>query len=224
MTCRSRQTSKIFRRFARNLLQAVAFCGLLGAVCSAPNAGLAQNLNFSFPDVPVLTIEPDRLYSDTLFGQRVSKEIEDQGRKLSGENRRIENDLADEEEALTKQRESLSAEEFRDLADAFDQKVTKVRISQDEKARILAQTSDQAQRNFIAFIAPVLKQMMSDKGASVILDRRAVFASADSSDVTQEAIERINEALGDGEGLDALLQQSDEANTTASEAPAVTDQ
>jgi len=39
----------------------------------------------------------------------------------------------------------------------------------------------------------------------VILDRRAVFVSADASDITQEAIGRIDSALGKGMPLDELL-------------------
>ena len=87
----------------------------------------AQSGGFSLPDVPVLTIVPDRLFSETLFGQTLSKEIAERGQKLAAENRRIERALAGEEGELTVLRDTLGAEEFRNLADTFDTKVTSAR-------------------------------------------------------------------------------------------------
>lgn len=169
----------------------------------------AQSGGFLLPDVPVLTIVPDRLFSETLFGQTLSKEITERGQKLAAENRRIERALADEEGQLTVLRDTLGAEEFRDLADTFDSKVTSARSQQDEKARVLAQTSDIAERRFLVAIAPVMETMMSEKGANVILDRRAVFVSADATDVTEDAIARIDARLGEGMSLEDLLPPSE---------------
>jgi Skp family chaperone for outer membrane proteins len=171
----------------------------------------AQSGGFSLPDVPVLTIAPDRLFSETLFGQALSKAVAERGQKLAAENRRIERELADEEGELTGLRDTLSAEDFRDLADVFDVKVTSARTEQDEKARVLAQTSDIAERRFLVAIAPVMEVMMNEKGASVILDRRAVFVSADATDVTEDAIARIDARLGEGTSLEDLMPPSEPA-------------
>lgn len=172
-----------------------------------PTALMAQASSFSLQTVPVLTIVPDRLYSDTLFGQRLSKEIAERSRRLQAENRRIEKELEEEETKLTGLRDTFGSEEFRDLANSFDEKVTHARTEQAEKARVLAQLSDQVQRAFVAAIAPILEGLMSEKGASVVLDRRAVFASADASDVTQEAISGIDAALGEGRSIEELIKQ-----------------
>lgn len=197
MTCRSRPASK-------NVLRALAFC--LGAfVISNGSQVQAQGVGFSMPDVPVLTIEPDRIFSDTRFGQNLSAELERRGAVLAAENRSIESDLADEESRLTVERTSMEPEAFRVLADAFDAKVQETRKKQDEKAQALTDMSDRAQLGFLHTIAPVLERMMVERGASVIMDRRSVFLSIDSGDVTEAAIQRIDEMLGDGFSLRELL-------------------
>ncbi|MEM9580308.1 MAG: OmpH family outer membrane protein [Pseudomonadota bacterium] len=160
---------------------------------------MAQNL--SMPDIPVITIEAEQLFAATQFGQRVAKELEARGTQLAAENRRIEADLEKEEGEITAKRAVLEPEAFRNLADAFDARVQQVRAEQDEKARELARASDQAQFEFLQAIAPILEIMMNERGASVILDRRAVFLSADASDITQQAIARIDAELGDGTAL-----------------------
>jgi len=202
LTCRSRQSSE--RKNQCRVWVALVLAACLSGF--APNFAVAQANTFSLPEIPVLTIERERLFTETLFGQSLSKEIATRGRRLSAENRRIENELADEESELTALRETLEAAEFRDLADAFDLKVTTARTEQDSKARELSQLSEQVERRFLFAIAPVMERLMSEKGASVILDRRAVFVSADSSDITVEAVQRIDLALGEGMALQDLLQ------------------
>jgi len=50
---------------------------------------------------------------------------------------------------------------------------------------------------------------MNERGASVILDRRAVFISADASDITASAIARIDELIGEGQPLDEIMPLSE---------------
>ncbi len=205
MTCRSRQVSKHRHgpRFKYAARAAVCVCALL--LSGIGQHASAQSAGFALPDIPVLTIEPSRLFADTQFGQRLSKEIETRGSQIAAENRRIEKELADEESDLIVKRTTMEAVAFRELADAFDIKVTTARAAQDDKARALAALSDQAQRAFLQSIAPILEEMMNENGASVILDRRAVFLSADASDITASAIARIDEELEDGAALSELL-------------------
>jgi Skp family chaperone for outer membrane proteins len=178
----------------------------------AQNSAASQSLSnaplstFALPDVPVLTIEPDQLFSLTKFGQRLAKDLDKISTQLARENRSIESALADEETDLTERRSSLPAAEFRDLADAFDEKVQSLRVQQDEKSRDLTRQTDQAQRAFLSSIAPILQEIMVEKGASVVLDRRAVFLSADASDVTIAAIKRIDARIADGVSLDELMR------------------
>lgn len=174
-----------------------------------PQGGQAQSLGqadgLSMPDVPVVTISPDLLFAGTIFGQRLAREIEARGTKLAAENRSIEAELAEEESELTGQRATMSAVDFRELADAFDKKVTEARAEQDEKARVLAATSDLVQRGYLQAIAPILEAMMNELGASVVLDRRAVFLSVDASDITQDAVARIDAEFKEGFSLEEVI-------------------
>ncbi|KUF11910.1 OmpH family outer membrane protein [Pseudoponticoccus marisrubri] len=171
--------------------------GLPGAAQQAQGGPLASGVVQS----PILVIEFDRVYSQSAFGQRVATQIEQDGAAIAAENRRIEAELTEEERALTDERPNLPPEEFRALADAFDEKVQSLRDAQDAKARSLATRRDEAQRRFLAAAQPVLERLMRDSNAAVILERRTVFAAAGAIDVTDEAIAAIDAAIGDGSGL-----------------------
>ncbi len=145
---------------------------------------------------PVLTIDQDRLFSETRLGAEKLEQLEQDAQALATENKRIEAELIEEERLLTEQRAGLSSEEFRQLADAFDQRVQKLRAEQDEKARLLNRTRDEARAAFFNEVAVIISDIVREKGALVVIDRRDVFLSADRIDITDEAIERVNEAEG----------------------------
>ncbi|EPX78154.1 OmpH family outer membrane protein [Salipiger mucosus] len=163
---------------------------LPGPRANAPRAGVVQS--------PILTIEFDRVYAESAFGARVAQAIEDEGAEIAAENRRIESELIAEEQDLTDRRATLPPDEFRELADAFDEKVQRLRDEQDAKARALTNRSDERRRQFLALAEPVLATIMREAGAAVILDKRSVFLSAGVIDITELAIDRIDEQIGTG--------------------------
>ncbi len=146
----------------------------------------------------ILTIETDRMFSDSAFGRRTANEIEADSAVLAAENRRIEADLMAEEKELTARRAEIEPEAFRTLADAFDKKVQSIRKTQDAKARALNQRADKARVEFLNTARPVLEALMRESGAGVILERSSVFLSSNATDITDRAIRRIDAAIGDG--------------------------
>ncbi|MEZ5779698.1 MAG: OmpH family outer membrane protein [Paracoccaceae bacterium] len=147
---------------------------------------------------PILTLDQERLFAETLWGQRANKRIEEASAALASENRRIEEDLSAEERALTDKRPSMPVEEFRKAADAFDAKVTEIRRVQDAKERGIAQVQDAERKRFYAAALPVMGDVLRRRGALAVLDSRAIFVSADAIDVTDEMIAEIDAALGAG--------------------------
>lgn len=154
-------------------------------------------------DTPLLIVDQEELFLRSQFGQRMREDIAAASRELAAENRQIETDLVAEERDLTERRATLPADEFRALAQAFDEKVTGIRVEQDAKARAISRANDEAQQAFFARVAAILGQIMGEKGAVAILDQRAVFLSAEAIDITELAVERIDAAIGDGTAPDS---------------------
>ena len=161
-------------------------------------AASAQAQQLGMPKSAILTISTDRLFVDSAFGQRIAREVEAESAVLAAENRRIEAELTAEEQDLTKRRPDMASDSFRALADAFDEKVHSNREEQDAKARTLNQIGDTARVEFLQAARPVLEALMRESGAGVILERSSVFLSANATDITDLAIDRIDTVIGDG--------------------------
>jgi len=163
------------------------------------------------PDIPpmpspILTLDQERLFNGSNVAERVSQEVERRSAELAAENRAIEAKLVAEELDLTERRPSLKPAEFRALANAFDEKVQRIRAEQDAKTRELQRLSEQARQNFLRRITPVLAEIVSERGAVVVLDRRSAVISAESIDITDEAIARINTALNSSDLATGTLE------------------
>ncbi|MDK3072541.1 OmpH family outer membrane protein [Sedimentitalea sp. JM2-8] len=155
----------------------------------------AQQLGL--PQSAILTISSERMFAESAFGRRVAREIDSQSAVLAAENRRIEVELTAEEKDLTDRRPGMAPDAFRALADAFDTKVQDIRRRQDAKARALVQFQEDEQVRFLQAARPVLVELMRESGAGAILERSSVFLSANAIDITELAITRLDEVLGE---------------------------
>ncbi|MBF9060740.1 OmpH family outer membrane protein [Rhodobacterales bacterium HKCCSP123] len=156
----------------------------------APGLGLAT--------LPIVVLNQERLLSQSLYGQRIQREVETAGAALSAENRRIEAQLTEEELRLTEQRATMSAEAFRPLAEEFDTRVEGIRAAQEAKSRALQSQAEAAQALFFEQVFPVLIVLMRERGAAVMMDNRAVLLSVEGADITDAAIALIDAEIGDG--------------------------
>jgi len=146
----------------------------------------------------ILTVDIDRLFSLSQFGERIAREYTEGRAALAIENRRIADALRAEEVALTAQRAAMNPDVFRTEATLFDEKAQGIRRAQDAKERALEEILGAGRVQFLEATRPILGDLMVDRGAFAILDRRSVLLSLGTIDVTDDAIQRINATIGAG--------------------------
>jgi len=155
-----------------------------------PNLGIVQSA--------ILTIDRDLLFRQSLYGKRILAELEVERRRLASEARKVDAALAAEENTLTEQRASLSAADFRALADAFDAKVKRLREERPAQEQEFTRRFEQERVAYFEKIGAVLGAIVRERGGVVILDRRAILLTTQNIDITDVAIDRIDAQLGDG--------------------------
>ena len=169
----------------------------------------------------IRTIDQDRLFFTSRFGERVRDQIITASRALEVENQRLLDELSEREAGLTAQRPDLSPEAFRAQADAFNEEVGGIRDRQERKSREIGQFQEAEQLRFYDLVVPLLDALLQEVGARILLDTRVVLLATEDVDLTDLAIERIDAALGDGsDGVTATLPDvAAPGNTDAPRAP-----
>lgn len=155
---------------------------------------------------PILTVDQDVLFASSDWGKRTKRVLEENGTRIEAENERLATQLSDEETALTQQRGTLDPAEFRKQAEAFDTRATAVRRERAKVVEDLNAWADSDRSAFYRAALPLMGEMMRERGAVAVLDRRTVFVSLDAIDLTQDLVARVNAELGDGAGAVPLTQ------------------
>lgn len=189
------------RRAARRL--AVGFVLSVGGMF-APTLGVAQDTGAAAAPgdlrAPIVTLDRERLFAESMMGKALQAQLEEASAALIAENRRLEAALEEEELALTAQRATMPAEEFRKLAAEFDSRVEALRNAQDTKSRGLTRQRDENRQKLFDAAIPVLGALMVDIQAVAIIERSAIILTFDQLDITEQAIARMDATLGAGEG------------------------
>ena len=185
-----------------------AFCavGLWLGLVACGQAQTAPTPQIPAPSLPtpspavisgVLIIDQERLFSESRYGGQVKADLDRASALISAQNRKTEQALAAEEQALTRKRTTLAPDAFRVLADDFDARVTALRQESDRTERGLTAWREREQQIFLQAIVPVLGELLQENGADAILDKQSVFLYSERIDVTDRAIARIDARLSD---------------------------
>jgi Skp family chaperone for outer membrane proteins len=137
---------------------------------------------------PFITVNPEQIYRQSAFGKAVEAALLVDSRALAQENRQIEQDLEEEELALTEQRAVLPKDEFLPLAEAFNDKVTRLRAEQDEKERAISARVEAQRGKFQAVLPNLYDELLMKTGARALIDGRAVLAAGVGVDQTIAAV------------------------------------
>ena len=151
-------------------------------------------------ETPVLTLDWERLYENSLWGKRVAREIEAASNDLRQENNRIAAQLETEERDLTERRPKMDPASFQAAADAFDTRATAIRAAQKAKADAIQKQLNAERQAFLQAVMPKLDEVLHARGAEVVLDSRVIIRGLSSADVTDQLGARIDKEIGDGAG------------------------
>lgn len=172
-------------------------CGLVAGLAGAAGAQVAQPP----AGAPFLFINQERILVDSETGRALLAAEEEKRKALVAEARAIDSAFEDEERQLTEKRGTIPTQEFRELADAFDERVVAARKRQDERSDGLAKELDQTRRQFYAAVAPVLVRLMERHQAQAIFDENSVLLADQRLNITDEVIAEID--AGGAPGLPA---------------------
>jgi Skp family chaperone for outer membrane proteins len=190
------------RRVRHTFLRAVAGVFLATASFAQQGTGFALGEAVRGADIGgalvLRSIDEERLFRESAFGQRVSARIEAASAALEEENAQLLEELTQREQELTAQRETMPPEEFRAAAEAFDQRAETVRRDQARKLARFSQFEESERRRFFGQTGEILQQVLEDEGAHVLIAAQAVIIGVPEMDMTDAAIAAIDAAIGDG--------------------------
>ncbi len=172
--------------------------------------GLAQSNSaaqqFYFVDI-------GRAAQRSLIGQAIDADYRASFDELRALDQRTTAEFNAEEDELTKMRDEMSFDEFKPLAEAFDQKSTAAREDIDRRSNEINQIKDDRLRRLLDFMEAEIRQISINRGNVTILNSAMVFAFNPEDDLTDILIARLNESYRNGtDEMRFILTGAEESN------------
>ena len=143
----------------------------------------------------LFTVDMTKLLRSSEFGKNIIAANNIARKKLQSENEELEKKLLLEEKELSELRKTLSVEEFRPKALEFDKRVSTIRAEQGKKEEILNKKVRKEETDFFKRIYPLLYEILIERGGLILVDQRNIILWDNSVDITDDAIQAINQAL-----------------------------
>lgn len=188
------QGSNLMHRHFFARLSAFARAAFTAAALALGLAGIAQAQL-------ILVMNEERILRESAVGQHVANELVSLGSVIQSELDPLQEAIRQENDALTAETSALSEEAIRQRPDLMgrlqqlQQDAAEFETRRRQAAAELQATEAAAMQPIIESLQSVLNELVTERGAMVLLERGSVVYANTAVDITPLAIERMNARL-----------------------------
>jgi outer membrane protein len=169
------------------------FCALVYAGFLLGSLSPAHAQDIPVPRIGVLDVQ--KVLRDSKAAQSVRPEFDKMRKAFQQQVSEQEQRLRQAEQELTRQRAILAPEAFTQKRRAFSEEARKVQSSVQTRRRQLDKAFDDTKNEILKNLVIVAREVAEIKKLNILLEKRFVFLSATTMDVTDEVISRLDERL-----------------------------
>ena len=153
------------------------------------------NLNLAYCNEKISFINLDLLIKKTTIGKAILKDIEEINEKNILKLKNEENEIISIENEIKKKQNIISKEEFDKEVIRLKQNIKNFKNLKNKLVSEIDSKKNNDLKDFFAKINPIIQNYMDVHSIDVLLERKNVFMSKNSSDITEELIIEINKKL-----------------------------
>ena len=153
------------------------------------------NFNLAYCNEKISFINLDLLIKKTTIGKEILKDIEEINEKNILKLKNEENEIISIENEIKKKQNIISKEEFDKEVIRLKQNIKNFKNLKNKLVSEIESKKNNDLKDFFAKINPIIQNYMDVHSIDVLLERKNVFMSKNSSDITEELIIEINKKL-----------------------------
>ena len=150
------------------------------------------NLNLAYSNDKVSFINLDLLIKKTNIGKLILRDIEQLNEKNLVNLKNKENELKSLEDEIKKKKNIISKEEFEKEIEQLRQNIKKFKNYKNKLVTEIENKKNNDFNEFFTKVNPIIQNYMDNNSIDILLERKNVFMSKNSSDITERLIIEIN--------------------------------
>lgn len=149
----------------------------------------------------VLVMNEERIIAESTVGQHIATRLQAMGQEVQGELQPLQTQIQQENEALSAETASLSQEAIQQRPDLIQRiqtlqgQMQQFERTREIRTRELVASERAAMQPVLQTLQEVLREIVDERGGSILVDRSAVVFADETVDISQTAIERLNSRI-----------------------------
>ncbi len=164
---------------------------VLALLVAAPGSAQQVATPAQPPNQAVLIVDHDRALNESAPGKALRAALQERRAAQLQSSATLDKAMEAEETEIARIRDRLSREEFEVRLQEFDQKVRQARRDNQIAIQTMQAEFDAARRKLVQALNLILRDILQERGATVLLNAQTVIMARGEVDVTNEAIERF---------------------------------
>ena len=154
-----------------------------------------SSVSFASSNDKIVYLDIDYILNNSIPGKSILSQLDTLNKNNIAELKKDELQIIEDEKALTKKKNIISEEEFKNEILKIEKKI---KIFKDKKENLVQKFNkkrkDQISK-FLNLINPLLEDFMKDNSVGLILDKKNIFISKSNYDITMKILEIVNENI-----------------------------
>lgn len=171
------------------------FAALAASTLTIPATAQAQRL----PAAVIAVVDTERVYRECTACRSAQQQLQTQATSLQARQQTLATQLRPEGEQLQTAVQALNGRQpdaaLRQRLEAFQQRQTQANQELAQTQQRLQSTQAHVLQQINQRLDPIVTQVMTARGANVVLSTDATLANAPAVDVTNDVLARLNQAL-----------------------------
>ena len=115
--------------------------------------------------------------------------------KIEEEVKASDQDMLDEQNKLIESQSIMAPNVFEEKRLDYEKKVQNYNLSRQEKLISIDMLVSESRNDVLNALKPILEDIANDKGITILLEKNSVLLNADSMDITDEALKKLDKDL-----------------------------
>ena len=149
----------------------------------------------SYPNTSIGVLDLNKVLLDAKAAKNAAEEIEKIAQDIENELKSSDENMIKEQNKLIEAQSIMAPEAFEIKRKEYEEKVQNYNIERQNKLISVDKLVESSRNEILNNLKPILEDMSDKKGITVILEKGTVLLNAETMDITDEVIKRLNKDL-----------------------------
>ena len=148
-----------------------------------------------YPNTSIGVLDLNLVLTDAKAAVKAAEQIDEFAKDIESEIKASDENMVSEQNKLIEAQSIMAPEAFEKKRIEYEKNIQNYNISRQEKLFSIDKLIEKSRNDILDELKPILEEISEEKGITILLEKGTVLLNADTMDITNEVVKRLNKAL-----------------------------